>query len=500
MYLGQAQFNAAGLAQALQNDARLKSYAVQFPAAVKATYSVLQYRPSWVGHAARIKELLQQLQGSGSYGLNEKDYQYNFIQALQKNNPTFNISSDSLETELRLMDAALHFYHDLANGNAAPSLAYNGLKYTPSCQDISSALANAIQQNRLAALPALLEQRSPEYVSLKTLIGQYHTTLSDSSFREIKISSKVQSSANTALLTKLYQLGIIKSNNEKISDSILKLKIKEVQQLFHLTVDGKLGPATLAALNVPLQTRLRELQTAINTTRWLYCIRQSPHVVIVNIPSATLWVYEKGKVILESRIIVGKPSTPTPTLSSKITEVILYPYWMVPYSIATKELLPAIQKNPGYINANNYQVLDRQGRIMNPYHINWQELNRSDFPYTIRQSTGCDNALGLIKMNFENPFSVYLHDTPGKKLFETNRRYYSHGCMRVEKAMDLGHLVLKNNKIAIDTLTPKGCLRNQSPIVVPADEIIPVFVLYQTAWFDAAGLAGFHEDIYRKRN
>jgi murein L,D-transpeptidase YcbB/YkuD len=116
----------------------------------------------------------------------------------------------------------------------------------------------------------------------------------------------------------------------------------------------------------------------------------------------------------------------------------------------------------------------------------------------IRQSTGCDNALGLVKLNFYNPYSVYLHDTPNKSLFNFNKRYFSHGCMRVEKAMELAHLVLKNNSIAIDTLEAKGCLYNQSPIIVPADEIIPVFVLYNTAWVDSTGGVSFSEDIYRK--
>ncbi|HYM94200.1 MAG TPA: L,D-transpeptidase family protein [Chitinophagaceae bacterium] len=109
-----------------------------------------------------------------------------------------------------------------------------------------------------------------------------------------------------------------------------------------------------------------------------------------------------------------------------------------------------------------------------------------------------DNAFGLIKLNFYNPYSVYLHDTPGKSLFNFNKRYFSHGCMRVQKAMELGHLVLKDNHIAIDTLEQKGCLRNQSPIIVLADETIPVFVLYNTAWINAAGKVSFSENIYRR--
>jgi murein L,D-transpeptidase YcbB/YkuD len=171
----------------------------------------------------------------------------------------------------------------------------------------------------------------------------------------------------------------------------------------------------------------------------------------------------------------------------------------VPNSIATKELLPLIKRNPGYINTGNYQVLNNSGRIVNPYSINWHALSRSYFPYTIRQSTGCDNSLGLLKLNFYNPFGVYLHDTPSKSLFALKKRFFSHGCMRMEKPMEIGHLVLKDNFIAIDTLEQKGCLINQSPITVNADVHMPVIVWYNPVSVDiATGRVIFYEDVYNK--
>jgi len=176
----------------------------------------------------------------------------------------------------------------------------------------------------------------------------------------------------------------------------------------------------------------------------------------------------------------------------------LYPYWNVPNNIATQELLPKIKRDPDYLDENNYQVLNKQARVMNPYEINWQALSRNYFPYILRQSTGCDNSLGLIKLNFYNPFTVYLHDTPAKSLFDQNQRYFSHGCMRLQKAVEVAHYILRDNTIAIDTLTEKGCLKNQSPIIVPATEIIPVFVLYHTAWIDSAARVKFYRDVYNK--
>jgi L,D-transpeptidase YcbB len=162
--------------------------------------------------------------------------------------------------------------------------------------------------------------------------------------------------------------------------------------------------------------------------------------------------------------------------------------------------LPSIKRNRGYLAANNFQVLDKNGRVLDPYKINWSSLSTSYFPYTIRQCTGCDNSLGIVKFNFYNPFTVYLHDTPAKGLFNLNKRYFSHGCMRLEKPIEFGQLLLGKNRIAIDTLTIKGCLKSQAPRVVPTEEKWPVVVMYSTAWYDSTGSVIFFEDIYQRNS
>jgi len=322
--------------------------------------------------------------------------------------------------------------------------------------------------------------------------------MTDTTFREVIITSGKVSGTNKPLILKLYQLDIIDSVYINMSDSLLKQKLKEAQRQFNLLADAVLRSTTLQDLNIPLSVRLQQLNLSVNYYRWLYCLIQNQSVIVVNIPAAWLKVYRNTGIILEMRMIVGKKTTPTFTLTSTVNEVILYPYWHVPNSIATKELLPAIKRNPAYVDAGNYQVLNMAGKIVNPYSVNWHVLSTKYFPYIIRQSTGCDNALGLIKLNFYNPFGAYLHDTPTKELFMLNKRFFSHGCMRMEKPMELGYLVLKNNQIAIDTLEQKGCLRNQSPITVPADENMPVIVWYNPAGVDSTGRVLFYEDVYGK--
>jgi murein L,D-transpeptidase YcbB/YkuD len=245
--------------------------------------------------------------------------------------------------------------------------------------------------------------------------------------------------------------------------------------------------------------RLKGVQQALQTFRWMHSwLKENEYTIVVNIPSATLLLFRYGTPVLESKVIVGKRSTRTPTMASMLSDITIYPYWNVPKSIATKELLPEIKKDIGYLDRNNFQVLNDKGFLVSAYAVPWHRLSTSYFPYTIRQSTGCDNSLGLIKLNINNPFNVYLHDTPWKVLFESTNRFFSHGCVRVQKAKELSHFLLNDNSMAVDTLDEKASLAGHKPTIIALNKRIPVFILYNTAWFDIKGVVRFSPDIYSK--
>ncbi|THU39533.1 hypothetical protein FAM09_13595 [Niastella caeni] len=471
---------------------------LQYPEHIKEFYKINQYSYVWLNHHNNTQNLLQLLGSASDVGLQEADYQFNFIQFFRNNYFVRPTHHDSLMTEIRLTDAAIHFFRDVAYGNRKPSIGFNGINYIPDCFNIPTLLATAIADNRLPNLIKELEPDIAGYQTVKDWLAVFYQSINDSLYKEIKISSISISGSNKPLVNRLYHLGIIDSLNGKLTDAVIKAKLRSAQRLFNLPTDGILNKLTIEALNTSLAIRIQELKAAMNTFRWLRCASMQSPVFVVNIPSANLLVIHKGKVLLQSKVIVGKRSTPTPTLASVITDVILYPYWMVPNKIATRELLPLIQRNPGYLPANNMQVLNKAGKIVDPLTIDWSQLSPSYFPYILRQSTGCDNSLGIVKLNFYSPYGVYLHDTPWKVLFNFNKRYFSHGCIRVQQAIELAHFLLKENTIAIDTLEEKGCLRHQAPLPIPIKERTPVFVLYNTAWIDSAGIVQFNEDIYRK--
>lgn len=494
-FLCKAQTTAELVKRTLNSKITGVFYQVQ----LKNFYEHLAYEFQWVTHEkTNARETLFNLFAvSEFYGLNNKDYQFSLVESLKQNTPIKSID-DSIRTDILLSDAVLHFFNDLAFGNAAPGIGYNGLGYKPESFDVSEKLWPFVEKNDIAVAIEAFEPSMPEYTIIKNKLIQLLTIKNRPGFSDTIVTSPKLNISNLSLLTRLHQLGFLDGSEKKLSDAQLKQTCKQAQKLFNVKQEEILSKIFIYALNIPVATRIEELKIALNQLRWLQKARQTEDVVLVNIPSANLLVYDNNRLILGSKIIVGKSSTPTPTFTSRISEIILYPYWHVPNKIAVNELLPAVKRNVGYLDANNYQVLNRNGAVVSPWKINWSSLSASNFPYIIRQSTGCDNSLGIVKLNFYTPYGVYLHDTPGKSLFSYQKRYYSHGCMRVEKAIELAHLVLKGNEIAIDTLEEKGCLLHQSPLVVPANNQMALFVLYNTAWIDQDMNIIFCDDVYKK--
>lgn len=465
---------------------------------IKEFYEVLGYRPAWTGDLCKDNKdyLLDLLKHADEFGLNKDDYQWELVSRLIDSIASLSIP-DRIGVEIRLTDAALSFFHDIAFGNTTPNFSYDGLEYKPACISIPWQMAKHIEYKCIDGLIDVLQPPMPEITIILRQLRKIEQRAKDTAFKEILITSSKVATSNKPLIRKLYSLGLLDSINGRLTDKEMVQQLKIAQQSFGLLNDGVLRSTSIQELNVPAATRIKQLKLSVNYYRWLYCISRQQPAVVVNIPAAYLRVHHEGRSTLEMRMIVGKPSTPTPTLSSRITEVIVYPYWVVPYSIATKELLPSIKRDPGFIDDGNYQVLNKNGKVMDPSAIDWASLSAANFPYTIRQSTGCDNALGVIKLNFYNPFSVYLHDTPSKSLFMLNKRFFSHGCMRLGNPKELARLVLGDNAIVIDTLC-ETCLLDQKPTMVPVKESLPVIVWYNPAGLDEAGRLVYYEDIYKK--
>jgi murein L,D-transpeptidase YcbB/YkuD len=217
----------------------------------------------------------------------------------------------------------------------------------------------------------------------------------------------------------------------------------------------------------------------------------------VNIPSALMRVYSGADQTLQMKVIVGKKENQTRTLLSKVDQLTINPYWFITRRMATVELLPKIQKNHQFLDDNQIQVLNTKYRVVDPHSINWSSLSKNNFPYILRQNSGENNALGALKFHFNNPFSLYLHDTDSKKLFAAPERFFSHGCIRLEKPKDLARLLLAENHIALDTVKFNHHIKNPKPLALKVKEEYILVIWYSLVDFDSAGEVVYFRDIYK---
>lgn len=244
--------------------------------------------------------------------------------------------------------------------------------------------------------------------------------------------------------------------------------------------------------------QVRYGQAAVNLERWRWhALPVDSEYVLVNIPAYELLVVAHDSVQRRHRVIVGQPRTPTPTLSSRLTHFTLAPDWHVPRSIATKEILPRLKADPGYLARNNYTLYNARGQVLNPYQVNWQVLTAANFSYTIRQSAGCDNALGNVVFRFANPYSVYLHDTPMRQFFDRPDRALSHGCIRLAEPMALAAYLLRREGRPVQLPAEAECARQPTPRDIRLRRPMPLHVRYATCTAEHGRLQ-FFPDVYRR--
>jgi murein L,D-transpeptidase YcbB/YkuD len=259
------------------------------------------------------------------------------------------------------------------------------------------------------------------------------------------------------------------------------------------TVDAE----TLAALDVPLSERIRQIEVNMERWRWLPG-DLGPSYILVNVPDFSLQVVEGDRVALAMRVVVGKEQSKTPIFSGKLTYVVLNPSWNLPDSIVAKEIAPKLASEPGYLRRKGLQVVKGWGEDeapINPASLDASQLGRPGSHYRLRQPPGGDNPLGRIKFLFPNQFDVYLHDTPSGQLFARTERDFSHGCIRLEKPMELAEYLLRGDaKWDAQAFDEKLASGRTTTITVPRP--ILVHILYWTAWVDRDGTVQFRNDVY----
>lgn len=235
-----------------------------------------------------------------------------------------------------------------------------------------------------------------------------------------------------------------------------------------------------------------QIAASMNLYRWIHHFHFNRYIV-VNVPATRLNYYDQGESQLNMAVVVGKPSTPTPLMATWCNQIVKYPFWNVPAKIGLTELFPKFKKNPAALQKMNMQVLDYKDNPVDADAVDWNLYTSATFPYKFRQYTGCDNSLGVIKFNLTDPYDVYLHDTNFREAFKKESRFLSHGCIRVQKPIELGSALLNGN---LDTEFLKACMKEEPPTYTKLDKPVPVFIVYMTVAANEDGDVTYFKDVY----
>jgi murein L,D-transpeptidase YcbB/YkuD len=277
-----------------------------------------------------------------------------------------------------------------------------------------------------------------------------------------------------------------------VYDEAVVAAVKYFQGRHGLEETGSVGARTLAALNVPVGKRLRQLAASLDRLS-LMDFKFGQRYVVVNLPAAFAEAVEGDKVVRRYVVQVGKPDRPSPTLATFITTVNLNPTWTVPLGILKKDVIPRMRKDPGYAGRMHMKVLDGAGNEVDPHAVDWNSDRAPNF--TIRQDSGAWNALGSVRIDMPNPHSVYMHDTNHKEFFSADYRFQSSGCTRVEDPRALATWLLADNpgwgRSQIDAGIAKGERTD-----VRLTHKVPVAWIYLTGWVSRDNIIHFRDDVY----
>jgi L,D-transpeptidase YcbB len=279
-----------------------------------------------------------------------------------------------------------------------------------------------------------------------------------------------------------------------IFDSYVEGAVRRFQARHGLSVDGLVREQTFNALNMSAAVRLNQLKINLVRLRTLTA-NLGPRFVVCNIPAAQIEAVENGAVASRHTGVVGKPDRPSPEIQSKITEINFNPFWTVPSSIVRRDLIPMMQEQPDYLSKNRIRIFDSHHNELQPQQINWYSDEAVN--YQFKQDPGDFNSLGSIRINFPNPYSVYMHDTPFKNLFGEDFRFHSSGCVRVQNVRELVSWLLSEtpgwSRQEIDQVIKTG-ERKDARLARP----VALYWIYVTAWATPDGVVQFREDIYSR--
>ena len=481
-------------------------------------YKQRGYRTAWLGDSGPlpvVQQLVHAIRASEDDGLAPATFHLEAIQTLlediaRRQQLGMVLSSDLLvDLELLLSDAFLTLGRQLQLGKIKPKLpGYEWFIPQTDRRDLLVVFESALESGQIAK--NLQEQLPAQggYTRLRTALAEYRRIAAAGGWPVVTPGPTLHKGDRDKRVALLRERLAISGElpaaaktvaDARLFDEPLEAAFKRFQRMHGLAEDGLLGASAIPALNVSVQKRIRQI--ALNMERWRWLPRElGRRYLAVNIANFSLRIVEDDHTVLTMPVVVGTQYRHTPVFSGVMKYVILNPSWYVPKKLAVEDVLPKMKKDPEYLEKHGFSVLRKKAGgkwvEVEPGEIDWNSLNDENFDLTLRQDSGPTNALGRVKFIFDNPFNVYLHDTPAKELFKKRIRTFSSGCIRLGRPLDLvKYLFPADSSVETWAASPAGeADAEEKKLLLPNP--IPVHILYETAWVDGQGELNFRPDLY----
>ncbi|TNH06922.1 L,D-transpeptidase [Testudinibacter sp. TR-2022] len=391
-----------------------------------------------------------------------------------------------MQRDILLSDAFLNYLHyqeNLKKYSTKWLYGNSGYKAALPSQLGLENWKKAITDGRLAAFVQHLAPTNKQY---QQTADKVLVSLPDNMGSSVTVNETLKPGVRSAdvknLAILLQSKGFLSADysaNDDIYGDELLAAVKGFQAKNGLTADGIVGAGTRNVLNQNLSNNLYKL--SINAQR-LGLLPNKTDGIFVNIPTYQLYYYRDGQLVLQSKVIVGKKDRQTPVMYSRLSNVVVNPPWNAPVRNINQDIIPKVRQDPSYIYRKGYTIIDGQGRTIDPYTIDWENMTAKNFPYRLRQAPGGDSTLGSYKFNMPSSDAIYLHDTPSKGLFARNDRALSSGCVRVHKSDELASLLLGENGWSAER--KNQVLASKKTTSANLSKRDDVYLYYVTAWVD----------------
>ena len=470
---------------------------------VPKLYERRDYSPVW-SNTNSVQQLFDQIHLAYDEGLNPDDYHLDKLKSLQlqleqaPGEPSISATYDVL-----LSDALFRLAYHLLFGKVDPE-TFNpdwNLAREINNRDPVELMQTAITNATIEQI--LVSKRTfnlPQFASMKVALKKYRELEAQGGWSAIADGETLKNGMQDARVSELRNRLVVTGDQplEKstgdVFDEDVELAVKLFQVRHALNDDGVVGPATLRALNVPIEQRIDQIRVNLERMRWImHGVPDS--FLVADIAGYELYYVKDRQIAWRTRTQVGKPYRETPVFRGDIKYMEFNPTWTVPPGILAKDILPKLKKNPAYLETKRFQVLTNSGKIVDPDTIDWNKYTARNFPYMLRQTPGPHNALGQVKFIFPNKHFVFMHDTSHRAFYDRSTRTFSSGCIRVKNPLKMAELLLEEepewDRTRIDQVIDSGKTTR-----VILKQTMPVLLFYWTVTVEEDGSVRFKEDPY----